>query len=71
MNKTPKVVPVGYIGLCKHNEVLSESGKIREVGKMCHVISIDEQATRMGWFNVLITEVVARMEFILFGSIAM
>ena len=41
-NKTPKVVPVGCIGLRKHNGVLSEFGKIREIGKMCHVMSIDE-----------------------------
>ena len=41
-NKTPKVVPVGCIGLWKHNGFLSEFGKIREIGKMCHVISIDE-----------------------------
>ena len=36
-NKTPKTVPVGCIGLCKYNGVLSEFGKIREIGKMCHV----------------------------------
>ena len=41
-NKTPKVVSVGCIGLWKHNGVLSEFGKIRETGKMCHVMSIDE-----------------------------
>ena len=43
--KTPKVVSVGCIGLWKHNGVLqtvSEFGKIREFGKMCHVMSIDE-----------------------------
>ena len=42
MNKTPKVVSVGCVGLWKHNSVLSEFGKIRETGKMCHVMSIDE-----------------------------
>ena len=42
LNKTPKVVSVGCVGLWKHNGVLSEFGKIRETGKMCHVMSIDE-----------------------------
>ena len=42
LNKTPKVVPVGCIGLWKHNSVLSEFGKIRETGKMSHVIIIDD-----------------------------
>ena len=56
LNKTPKVVSVGCVGLWKHNGVLSEFGKIRETGKMCHVMSIDEQVTCMGWFNVLMTE---------------
>ena len=42
INKTPKVVSVGCVGLWKHNGVLSEFGKIREIGKMCHVMSIDE-----------------------------
>ena len=41
-NKTPNVVSVGCVGLLKHNGVLSEFGKIRETGKMCHVMSIDE-----------------------------
>ena len=41
-DKTPKVVSVGCVGLWKHNGVLSEFGKIRETGKMCHVMSIDE-----------------------------
>ena len=41
-NKTPKVVSVGCIGPWKHNGLLSEFGKIRETGKMCHVMSIDE-----------------------------
>ena len=41
-NKTPKVVSVGCVGPWKHNGVLSEFGKIRETGKMCHVMSIDE-----------------------------
>ena len=41
-NKTPKVVSVGCVGLWKHNGVLSEFGKIRKTGKMCHVTSIDE-----------------------------
>ena len=41
-NKTPKVVSVGCVGLWKHNGVLTEFGKIRETGKMCHVMSIDE-----------------------------
>ena len=27
--------------------------KIRETGKMCHVMSIDEYVTCMGWFNAL------------------
>ena len=42
INKTPKVASVGCVGLWKHNGVLSEFGKIRETGKMCHVMSIDE-----------------------------
>ena len=42
LNKTTKVVSVGCVGLSKHNGVLSEFGKIRETGKMCHVMSIDE-----------------------------
>ena len=42
-NKTPKVVPLGCIGLWKHNGVLSEFGKIRKIEKMCHVMSIDEK----------------------------
>ena len=42
INKTSKVVSVGCVGLGKHNGVLSEFGKIRETGKMCHVMSIDE-----------------------------
>ena len=41
-DKTPKVVSVGCVGLWKHNGVLSEFAKIRETGKMCHVMSIDE-----------------------------
>ena len=41
-DKTPKVVSVGCVGLWKHNGVLSEFRKIRETGKMCHVMSIDE-----------------------------
>ena len=41
-NKMPKAVSVGCVGLWKHNGVLSEFGKIRETGKMCHVMSIDE-----------------------------
>ena len=48
LNKTPKVVSVGCVVLWKHNGVLSEFGKIRETGKMCHVMSIDEQVTCMG-----------------------
>ena len=36
--------------------VLSEFGKIGEIEKMCHVMSIDEQVTCMGWFNVFTTE---------------
>ena len=31
---------MGCVGLWKHNGVLSEFGKIRETGKMCHVMSI-------------------------------
>ena len=43
VNKDPAMyVPVGCIGLWKHNGVLSEFGTIREIGKMCHVMSIDE-----------------------------
>ena len=38
-NKTPKVVSVGCVVPWKHNGVLSEFGKIRETGKMCHVMS--------------------------------
>ena len=38
-NKTPKVVSVGCVGPWKHNGVLYECGKIRETGKMCHVMS--------------------------------
>ena len=41
-NKMPKVVSVGCVGLWKNNGVLYEFGKIRETGKMCHVMSIDE-----------------------------
>ena len=41
-NKTPKVVSVGCVGLWKNKGVLYEFGKIRETGKMCHVMSIDE-----------------------------
>ena len=33
-NKTPIVVPVGCIGLWKHHCVLSEFGKIKEIGKI-------------------------------------
>ena len=55
-NKTPIVVSVGCFAPCKHNGVLSEFGKIRETGKMCHVMRIDEQVTCMGWFNLLMTE---------------
>ena len=40
LNKTPKVVSVGCVGLWKHNGLLSEFGKIKETGKMCHVMSI-------------------------------
>ena len=31
------------IGLYKGNVVLCECGKMREMGKMCHVMSIDEK----------------------------
>ena len=41
-HKTPRVVSMGWVGLWKHNGVLSEFEKIRETGKMCHVMSIDE-----------------------------
>ena len=41
-HKMPRVVSVGWVGLWKHNGVLSEFGKIRETGKTCHVMSIDE-----------------------------
>ena len=27
-----------------------------QIGKMCHVMSIDEKVTCVGWFNVLMTE---------------
>ena len=47
VNKALKVVPVGCIGLWKHNGVLSEFGKIRKIRKMCHVVSLDEQVTCM------------------------
>ena len=47
MNKMPKVIPMGCIGLWKHNGVLSEFGKIRKIRKMCHVMSLDEQVTCM------------------------
>ena len=46
-HKTPKVVPVGCVGLWKHNGVISEFGKIRKIRKMCQVMSIDEQVTCM------------------------
>ena len=39
----------------KHDGVLPEFGKIREIG-MYHVMCIDEQVTCTGWFNVPITE---------------
>ena len=52
INKTPKVVSVG----CKGNVVLCECGKTREMGKMCHIMSIDEKVTCMGGFNLLISE---------------
>ena len=42
-NKTPQVVSVGCIGVYKGNVVLCECGKMREMGKMCHVMSIDEK----------------------------
>ena len=38
-NKTRKVVSVGCVGPWKHNGVPSEFGKIRETGKICHVMS--------------------------------
>ena len=41
LNKTSKVVPVRCIGLWKHNGITSEFGKIREIGKMCHIMSIE------------------------------
>ena len=41
LNKRSKVVPVGCIGLWKHNGVPSEFRKIREIGKMCHIMSIE------------------------------
>ena len=47
VHKTLKVVPVGCIGLWKHNGILSEFGKIGKIRKMCHVMSIDEQITCM------------------------
>ena len=40
--KQDAYVSVGCVGLWKHNGVLSEFGKIRETGKMSHVMSIDE-----------------------------
>ena len=42
LNKTPKVVSVGCVGRWKHNGILSKFGKIRETGKLFHVMSIDE-----------------------------
>ena len=42
VHKTPKVVPVGCIGLWRHNGILSEFGKIGKIRKMRHVMSIDE-----------------------------
>ena len=42
VNRTPKVGPVGCIGLWKHNGVLSEFRKIKKIGKMCRVMRIDE-----------------------------
>ena len=41
LNKRSKVVPVGCIGLWKHNGVPSEFRKIREIRKMCHIMSIE------------------------------
>ena len=41
LNKMSKVVPVRCIGLWKHNGITSEFGKIREIGKMCHIMSIE------------------------------
>ena len=43
VNKTPQVVSVGCLGLYKGNVVLCECGKMREMGKMCDVMSIDEK----------------------------
>ena len=43
IDKTPKVVSVGCVGLWKHNSILSDFKNIRETtGKMCHVMSIDD-----------------------------
>ena len=47
VHKTPKVVPVGCIGLWKHDGILSEFGKIGKIRKMCHVMGIDEYVTCM------------------------
>ena len=44
INKTPQVVSVGCIGVwVMVNVVLCECGKMREMGKMCHAMSIDEK----------------------------
>ena len=47
---------MGCIGLCKHSGVPFEFGKMREIGKMCHFMSIIEKVTCMGGFNVLVSE---------------
>ena len=36
--------------------VLCECGKMREMGNMCHIMSIGEKVTCMGGFNLLISE---------------
>lgn len=47
---------MGCIGLCKYSGVLFEFGKMREIGKMCYVMSIIEKVICMGGFNVFVSE---------------
>ena len=50
VHKMPKVVPVGCIGLWKHNGILSEFGKNQENQKdvSCYEY-FDEQVTCLAW----------------------
>ena len=54
LNKTPKVVSVGCIGLWKHNSVLSDLEKF--IGKPPERCDMLISIPCMGWFNVLMTE---------------